>query len=81
MAAMPSPRPMNPMPSLVVALTLTSSRPIASASPSRSAILAAAGSMRGRSQITVASTLTTRQPASAAIEVTSESSAMLSAPL
>src|SRR5215207_5461650 len=59
MQAIPSPRPIQPMPSLVVALTLTRADV---ASASTRSISALWRSSRGRSQTTVASTLTIRPP-------------------
>ena len=56
MQAIPSPRPIAPMPSLVVALTLTGAE---SASARLRSISAWWGPSCGSSQITVASTLTT----------------------
>ena len=60
--AIPSPRPIAPIPSLVVALTLTGAD---SASERRRSISARCSERRGRSQITVASTLTGRAEAAA----------------
>ena len=61
-AAMPSPRPVKPRRSVVVAFTLTRSGSIPSKSASRAVMAGRWGPIFGRSQMRVTSTLTMRPP-------------------
>src|SRR4249919_592590 len=79
-AAIPSPRPVKPSFSLVVALTLTASRSIPRSAASRSRIAGACGPTLGRSQTTVMSALPTRQPRSPINSLHRRRKARLSAP-
>ena len=79
-AAIPSPEPVKPRRSSVVALTLMFPRPVCSAPAIFRRICSICGASFGRWAMMVASRLPRRYPAPSSLRLTSRSSSMLSAP-